>query len=114
MRLNGGDVRENEFWAEIYVLLGRHWPPELRSLGSFDWIEARRYFLGSNNPRVEGKLGLIGGSASEIRFVLFIGGEPAELSAIEWRISDPVPEPGSWISFDTTSETLELDPMNAR
>ncbi len=105
---------EKEFWAEIDLLLGNNWPPELESLGSVDWIEASKYLLGQNEPHVEGKVGLIGGSASEIRFVLYLDGNPEDLSEIRWNASIPRAESKGWISFDAASETLELDPVSAR
>ncbi|MEO1580210.1 MAG: hypothetical protein AAFR91_00080 [Pseudomonadota bacterium] len=104
-------MNEKEFWAELYLLLNKYWPPEMESLGFCDWIEVRNYWLGGNEPHIEGKIGLIGGSASEIRFVFFLNGNPEALSDIKWHASVPRPGSANWILFDRASKILELNPM---
>ena len=105
---------EKDFWAEIYQLLKDDWPSELESLGFCDWIEVSNYVLGPDSPRVQGNVGLIGGAANEIRFVLYLAGKPEDLSEIRWRRSIPRAESKGWISFDAASQTLELEPMSAK
>ena len=105
---------EKEYWTEIYLLLKGDWPPELESLGYCDWIEASTYLFGPNEPHIEGRIGLVGGSANRIRFILYLAGKPDDLSEIRWHESLPDVKSDGWISFDSASETLELDATRAR
>ncbi|MEO1019446.1 MAG: hypothetical protein AAFY56_17395, partial [Pseudomonadota bacterium] len=72
------------------------------------------YKLGPHQPHVEGKVQLIGGSTSEVRFVLFLEGKPDELVDIKWSASIPRADSKNWISFDTALQTLVLDPVSKR
>ena len=105
---------EKAFWSEIYLLVKRDWPEELESLGHCDWIETSKYLLGSINPHIVGRMGLIGGSASELRFELYLDGKPEDLMEIRWSEMIPSSEPTGWISYDPVSEILELNPTSAR
>lgn len=106
------DMDEKSYWAELYQLLQNDWPVELEPLGYCDWIEVSRYLLSCYDPRIEGKIGLIGGQTDKVRFVLSLNGRPQDLSEINWRGSFPMAKPRHWISYDEESKTLFLNPVS--
>ncbi|MEN7344276.1 MAG: hypothetical protein AAAFM81_15095 [Pseudomonadota bacterium] len=96
---------ERQFWREIHLRLLTNWPDELNDLGSFDWIEPKRYTFGSGRPHIKGNLGFIGGRS--IPFVLYLPGEPNNLGEVDWA-SASKERSSDWIRYEPDTRTIEL------
>jgi hypothetical protein len=92
-------MTEDEFWLALRFRLNSS--SELSSLGYCDWFTPKRYFLGPPNPRIDGRVGFLGGPGNgEYEFSISLPTQCENLNDLDWSRLIPDPDTTGWAMLE--------------
>jgi len=104
-------MQETEFWTQLRFLINgadRPWSCRDR-LGYCDWFEVRCYRLGSDRPRIDGRVGFLKEPKPETcNFYLTLPPDSGELAEIDWSRLLPRAANQLEIEFDSVQGRILL------
>ena len=95
---------ELEFWEQLRTSINSI--DAASPAGYCDWIEPKRYLLGSSEACITGKIGFVAPQTREYRFRVALPEQMDSLSEIDWAALLPQKSSQAWLTIEHDMVTI--------